>query len=149
MSDMMYRLYASSSATANDAAHLDIQSPGMIDAVHFDAYLNTATLAAGVGVIAEISFAAVSYAQTNDVKSIIASMGLFCQFTTSGAVLPARNSYLTFPRGIPVALGDRLYLHFAGANGTFNVQASAVFFVSVGPQSRSMLMPASQLRRRR
>lgn len=146
MSDMVYKLYAQSSANANDAAHVDIVDPGYLESIDGVCWGTGVTVANGTGGIAELSFSSAAFVTTNDVKSSLMILPWFLVFSTSGTILGVtRNNVTIPPRGIPVARGDRIYLHFASFAGTLTLNAVFYLSVEVGRSG----MPSGMLRSRR
>lgn len=150
MSDMIYKLYGQAATNTNDVAHLDIQQAGMIDGVYLDFSIITSTPANNTGAELELSFAATNYLHTSDTRAPIASLAMFQGFNTSGLAVVGRNMYIPFPRGMAVAVMDRLYMHLFNFAGTISAQAWAYIYVSVsGAAMRSMAPVGAPFRRRR
>lgn len=125
---MVYKLY---SATAGDAAaSLDILFNGAIQGMLFDLTVTGAD-ALNDGMSLEVSFASVSGMVANDTRASIGGIKSNQGFLTSGGGQTGKAVAVTFGMdGIPVAAGERIYLHTA-STGTVTFAASVWLYVRV------------------
>jgi len=103
-----YFLYYSATASANDAAHIDIKGNGTIVGIDWAIY-PTAAVATGDQLVAELSFNSTAQA-SNDAANMVSVMAAAGFLTTSGACVSALNKWAG-PMAIPVRLGDRICLN--------------------------------------
>lgn len=106
----IYKMYASANP-ADALATLDIVADGRIVAI--GGYMDPAYAGADGSVRSELSFASSSGFASNDTRSSFWGMASRHDFTTSGGVQSVVNEMVT-GLDIPVALGERLYLHATG-----------------------------------
>lgn len=111
------KLYASISATSNDAAHLDVQRSGVIRMVQWCITNSTAAPAAGDYVLAELSFSSTAQTATSDAVGILSMATGDSNFTTSGNGFSGLVASVG-PTAIPVRQGDRLYLNAVEAGSS-------------------------------
>lgn len=102
------QMYAAT-VPANSVASIDIPQDGELESVFWAAGMVTG---ADVDQTWQLSFASVIQA-VNDARNVISSIRLIHDFTTSGAAMAAVNQ-LDLLSGIPVAAGERVYLHGSG-----------------------------------
>lgn len=108
MKTRIYQLYAAIAADTDDAAHVDIQRPGML---HTVGLVVTPTLSNGTGQIElEVSFSSTGQIRTNDAHGPIFGHGVTFALNTSGGYALGSSVYVP---GLAIMLkaGDRLYLH--------------------------------------
>ena len=102
------KIVATSAATGDDIASIDIPEDGEIIAINGVLQSPDATLAEGVTV--ELSFLSVNQMTANDARGSIFNMVGRSQGGT-GVIGYAVNSNITLPKGIPVVAGERIHLH--------------------------------------
>lgn len=134
----VYKLFASGTVSADGAASLDIQEDGQLCAALLD-LTATAADALDDGGSAEISFSSTSGFTTNDTRASILGISRNQAFLTSGGGGVGGSVFMTFaPHGIPMAAGERIYLHLGvtGSGPTVRVRCWLYYCVT-GPGSRS------------
>lgn len=95
-------------------ANIDIPMDGVITAVDWDMCGNLD--ADGEEIRAELSFIATHQLTSNDVRGRISSVCAQISLTTSGAPVVGVNKFVG-PMELPVAGGERLYLHASTTAG--------------------------------
>jgi len=114
----VYKMYATGTVSADAAATIDIQEDGEVCSILLDSAIQQGD-ALSDGIAAEISFASVSGFGTNDTRASLVGLRSYQAFLTTGGAPINKNTFITFaPNGIPVAAGERLYLHVL-QSGTF------------------------------
>ncbi len=104
--------------TEDAAAQVDIPTDGTI--IGIDCDLNAALDADSELAESELSFIATNQLSTNDVRGRLASISVVMTLTTSGIALVSLQKFVG-PTDIPVAGGERLFIHIistAGVTGT-------------------------------
>ena len=130
-----YKMFASVTAATDGAASYDVQEDGKICAVLVDINVTGAD-ALNDGGNCELSFASVSSFNTNDVRASILGVGVFQGFLTSGGGPTSKNAFITFsPNGIPVAAGERIFLHISVGGTVTAVAVRAWLYHGVEEQS--------------
>lgn len=120
----IYKLF--STTDGDGAASVDITAPGTIEGVYWSGY---ARLSADTDDFeAELSFASSSGFATNDTKSSICGIRQETELVTSGQITNGVNSFCG-PLNVPVAQGERLYLHTATPAGTATMRISCWVYV--------------------
>jgi len=128
----IYKLYGTGTASANAIATLDIQEDGEICSVLMDLGVNGAN-ALDEGAQCELSFSSIGAMTTNDTRASLLGLTWYQEFLTSGGGPSGRNVFITFaPHGIPVAAGERLYLHLLVAGTLTAVTVSAWVYFCLG-----------------
>ena len=102
------RLYASTTATTSDAAHIDI--PYGCRIVGLDLTSTAAVGANGDQTVLEISTASIGQPQLSDAGGILANLGMSYVLATNGAANLSANKYVG-PTGITLPPATRIYLH--------------------------------------
>lgn len=112
MADLMvYKMFATATASTDAAATLDIVFDGVIEGLVLDTVMQNAD-ALNDAVGAELSFASVSGFVTNDTRASIIGSRIAQGFLTSGGGPTGKVTNVAFgPDGIPVSAGERMYLH--------------------------------------
>lgn len=113
-------MYGNISGGTQDAlASIDIPQDGVITGVDLD--LNANLDADDEDVAGEVSFIATNQLSQNDVRGRITSVSAHVAVLTSGIPVVSTQKFVG-PMDLPVAGGERLYLHVvstASVNGTF------------------------------
>jgi hypothetical protein len=111
---LVRRMYAASSSTTNDLAHIDLPFACLLVAI--DISIQPTVWANSDAVTAELSVSSVGAPITNDAQGILANCAYSYQFTTSGGAQTGVNKTIN---GIAILLpaGTRVYLHSL-QNGT-------------------------------
>lgn len=124
---IVYKLYAAGTTTTAAAATLTMPRSGVIRSIVAQANLFTAT--GGSRIVGELSFVNSSQVTTNDTRGEIAEVRSSYNLNTSGThqgvesvVIPALN--------IPIAAGDKLYLHLT-VTGTPTSGTDVCFFLYI------------------
>lgn len=104
-----YQLYGTGDTDA--AAMIDVRTDGDIVAVY--GTVSDVGMAGGDEVTAELSFGSVSMHTTNDATQVIARATLTTDATAAGLLTPGEVRMENLK--IPVAAGERLYLHLNGS----------------------------------
>lgn len=108
-------LYGAYTGGAEDAiAQLDIPQDGVITGVDWDGNANLD--ADNEESIVELSFIATNQADQNDVRGRISSITARISLTTSGIATVQMNKFVG-PMDLPVAAGERIYLHSKSTSG--------------------------------
>lgn len=115
MATQILGLYAAGTGgTENAAASFDIPQDGVITGVDWDC---TAHLDADDETFeAELSFIGTHQLSSNDVRGRLSSIGVNATITTSGIAAPVMQK-MVGPMEVPVAGGERIYLHINSAAG--------------------------------
>lgn len=100
--------------TQNALAQIDIPQDGVITGIDWD--MSADLDADGEFVRAELSFIATNQLGQNDVRGRISSLGAEISLTTSGSPVTGVQKFVG-PVDLPVAGGERLYLHTASSSG--------------------------------
>jgi len=135
----VYKMYAQAMTSTDAAASYDVQEDGEICSVLLD-IIGTADDALNDGGGSEVSFASVSGFSTNDTRASIVGGRQNQGFLTSGGGPVGKSVFITFaPYGIPVAAGERLYLHII-VTGTSTITCSAWVYhcITGGPLRASV-----------
>jgi len=117
----VYKLYGSSTTTANAVAQLDIQRNGNIVALSFSS--RGVTNAADSHAQWEVSFASAGQYATNDT---VGPIGEIWQGQDDSQRQREAWNHSISGFAIPVGVGDRLYLH-TYVSGTFSGNNCAVY----------------------
>lgn len=83
---------------------------------------------------AELSFMATNQLSTNDARGAISSVKCRANLTTSGAAVNGVNTH--HPMNLPVAAGERLYLHISATAGVNSVAHAMLHFEFPGTPGR-------------
>lgn len=129
----IYRLYGSVSSTTAGVAQLDIQKAGVIEAVFMDLD-TTGADALNDGGVGEVSFSSSSMYNTNDVKSVLATLSVRQGFLTSGGSMTGKTIFMSGLE-VPVGAGERIWMHIT-VSGTTTVICAAQIFVNDGSAFR-------------
>jgi len=125
----VYKMFNNVTATA---ASVDIQEDGEICAVLLENNAIGAD-ALGDGIQSELSFSSVSGFTSNDTRASVIGALTTQQFLTSGGGPVNKSVFITFaPHGIPVAAGERLFLHILVSAAPTSIQASCWIYFCVG-----------------
>jgi len=124
----VYKMYATGTVSADAAATIDVQEDGEICSILLDTSIQSGDNLSD-GVASEVSFASVSGFGTNDTRASLIGARVYQAFLTSGGGPIQKTTFITFaPNGIPVAAGERLYMHVL-QSGTFTWFSTAwVYF---------------------
>jgi len=127
----IYKLHAIVATSLDAAATYDVQEDSEICSVLLDVSVDGADALNDGGKV-EISFSSVSGFLANDTRASIIGSVARQGFLTTGGGQVSKNTFITFaPFGIPVAAGERLYLHTL-VHGTCNVTISAWVYHCLG-----------------
>lgn len=105
----VYKLYASSTASLDGAAALDIRKSGVITAIEMDFAIQGAN-ALDEGAAWELSMSSSNGLTSNDTLSSIASVSGYQEFLTTGGGMVGNQMTLS-GLAIPVNAGERLFIH--------------------------------------
>lgn len=136
----VYKLYMTQTSSGDAGASLDIQEDGEICAILLDVTVTGAD-ALNDGATVELSLSSVSGFGTNDTRASLIGLSITQGFLTSGGGPASKNAFITFaPHGIPVAAGERIYLHgqVAGTATSF-VRAWVYYCVRERMSSRAFV----------
>lgn len=110
-------MYAATSSTANDLAHIDLPFACLLVAVQLA--IQPTAWANNDAVTVELSLSSVGAPITNDAQGVLATACYSYEFTTSGAAQTGVNSNIS---GMAILLpaGTRVYMHSlqAGTSST-------------------------------
>lgn len=136
MSDQVYKLFANVAATTEAAAVLDIQFDGVIEGVLLNIIMTAGDALADAG-RAEVSFASTSGFANNDTRASFAGIGVQQGFLTTGGGPLHDSVFLTLGKGIPIAAGERIYLHIQLFGGAGNILVSAWLYTATDGGGRA------------
>jgi hypothetical protein len=102
-----YRLYATGTASTNNAASIQIVKAGRIKGIRFSPQVDS--VVDGSALYAEISLQAAAQATTNNSQGVLATMRTVYTQATSGATLSSLSTQ--FLLDCPVGLGEMVYLN--------------------------------------
>lgn len=111
-------------APADGMASIDVPHDGRL--VGIDWAVNAAASAADFAIGIQLSFGSVSQLAVNDTRSVISSVVVGTDLTTSGAALTHVNKYVKLP-DIQVGMGERIYIHAVGTAIVITVRACLHF----------------------
>lgn len=115
------KLYASVTASTNDAAHIDMLRSGRLRCIQLTAAASGVASAADL-LDVELSFNSTSQVTTNDANGVLAQMHCVTSLTTSGALMATCT--VAIPTDIPVKSGDRIYINVVeSGTGTWKIAA--------------------------
>ncbi len=113
-----------SNTTQDNLANIDVPGNGTI--VGVDWSIRGPTPGADYTALAQVSFGSVSTFVTNDARAVISTCALGYDLTTSGAGITHANKYVSLPH-LPVAMGERIYLHVTSTAGALTVNVAIHF----------------------
>jgi hypothetical protein len=119
-------IYASSAATTNDLAHIDIGYSCKV--VGVAVLLDPTALAAYDAVLLEVSTASTGQQATNDAQGVIARSAYRVGTTTVG--FPFSGSSWQGPMAIDIPAGTRIYIHTVQA-GTSATRCSILLHLQI------------------
>lgn len=135
MSDQVYKLYGSVTASTDGVANLDFQFNGVIEGILLNINVTGAdALNDGGGV--EISFASTSGLASNDTRASIAGLKVNQGFLTSGGGPVGDSVFVSLGKGIPVAAGERIYMHLQVSGTVTAVNSSCWLYTAVTDAGR-------------
>lgn len=114
MSTTIIQLFAAGTATADDAAAVDIPEDGRISAIQWGA--NAELNASGESFIAELSFLSTNLFTQNDARGMISVIRSEAGLLTSGMGITAMNLQVLI-EDLRVAGGERIHLHVNVSSG--------------------------------
>ena len=127
----VYKMFNATAVGGDAVASYDVQEDGDICSILLDISVTGAD-ALNDGVRSELSFSSVSGFLSNDTRASLIGAAAYQGFLTSGGGQVGKNTFITFaPFGIPVAAGERLYLHTA-VTGTITLAVSVWVYHCLG-----------------
>lgn len=121
-----YQLYASISASANNAAEITVARSGRIRGIAFAVRGGGAS--DGDICDLEVSFTPASQVASNDAQGVLATRRFSIDVLTSGTIMFNENSYVG-PLDIEVQTGQKIYLN-AVESGTATWLANILIYIS-------------------
>jgi len=119
------KLYATGSATANNAANIVVPTKGWLTQVQwcvkYDSITDNATA------VLEISLASATEVAVNDAQQCISELAYASNFVTSGLV--NGSIQLVVPVHVPLAQGQKIYLHAGLIAGTLTFTGGAILWL--------------------
>jgi hypothetical protein len=116
-SSYVAKLYANKAASADSAAAMDCQFNGMIVGCLLElTYTETGTLVNNGTARMELSFGSTSSFVTNDVRNVIGGIESVMTQSSAANVLNNSRSVAIPYLQIPIARGERLFIHIGLAN---------------------------------
>jgi len=119
--------------TQDSLAGVDIPQDGFITGIDWDCRWNMDADAENAN--AELSFIATNQLTTNDVRGRLSSVGTMMSLTTSGAPVAVAQKFVG-PIDIPVAGGERLFLHSVATTGVVGALRCSVHLETGKPAGR-------------
>ena len=140
MGQTAYKLYAS--AAAAGSVSMDIQRDGHITGLLLDLSIEGANALDDEGAM-EVSFSASAAFTTSDTRASIGGLHAVQGFLTTGG---SQTGKVVSVAGlmIPVAAGERVYMHYGAITGTLTLVARAWLYVDDGSDGRER--PRSRIR---
>ena len=137
MSDTIYKLHAVVSASTDAAASVDIQDDGHIEGMLLTLSCQDAD-ALNDGGRLEVSFSSTSAFSANDTRASIGGIDIVQNFLTTGGGAMANQVFCAFSKGIPVAAGERIFLHVFESGAVTQLKATAwLYVVTTGARRRA------------
>lgn len=124
MASMIKMYLAGTGGTEN--AMVDVPQDGLITAVEWSARAELD--ADGDLYSAQLSFGSQANFTTNDARQVISEIRAGNELVTSGASQWGINTQTMLSNGVPVALGERLYLHVTATASTPSATSCIVLF---------------------
>lgn len=143
--DLIHKLFATGSATADGVATTDVTENGRITGIW--GYLDVTNAdAATDGYAMEISFASSSGFTSNDTRSSIYGCSVRCSLTTSGGY-NSSQAFASPPLNIEVVMGERIYAHILedGAPASYDLSV----WIAIAKAAVARRRPSVRTRRRR
>lgn len=103
---------------------IDVPQDGSLLGV--DWAVSVAASGADFAVNVQLSFGSTSALVTNDVRAPVSTRRMSADLTTSGAAMTSLNVFVPLPK-IPVAAGERIYLHASGTAITTTISCALHF----------------------
>lgn len=123
-----YKIYGTGAATANNVANILVGKSGRIKSIRWSARVDA--VADNSVAVLELSMSPQAQSGTNDTTSEIAEVSIFGNLATSGFVHSSLKAQELVD--IPIAQGERVYLHVAITTATYYATA----FVDVDESGR-------------
>lgn len=117
------QMYAAA-APAAGLAQIDVPMNGHIVGVDWNIFVTVGGADANETV--ELSFSSALQNTVNDSRSVISTIAMYSDLTTSGAQNSAMQKYVRLP-DIPVGMGERLYIHAFGTAVTITIHCCVHF----------------------
>jgi hypothetical protein len=127
MATNICKLYGSVTTSTDGAASLDCVADGLIVGLLLE--INAETASANAAARMEVSFASTNGFTSTDTRNSIGGVETVVSQATAAGVLNNSRSLMMPGLRIPVAAGERLYLH-VGTSASFTVRARAWIYVN-------------------
>lgn len=123
-------MYAGGTGGTEDAAaNVDVPQDGVITGIDWDVQAEVDADAESIGV--ELSFIATGQLTQNDVRGRISGVSAKFSLTTEGGGTFSLQKFVD-PMDLPVAGGERLYLHIVASAGVVTVARANVHLDTTG-----------------